>query len=112
MAASSNGTFSTGIISGGTLLNNSSFIVIAASAGKKILVNGLTLHDVSGSVIFQDGQSGAQLSSEIFCGTRTSYCLPFSDVPWYKTSSGSALAIRATPSGAVARGDIIYNIVQ
>lgn len=111
----STGLYKRAIVSGGSLA--SSFNIVSAVAGRKInvLASALTLTGgangtLSGSFILQDGISGSALSCEFNPKYTDVLILPFNEVGWYTTSSGSALAGIAI-SGSALRGQVIYSEV-
>lgn len=82
--------------------------IIAAVAGKRILVLGCVLIAAGAvNIRFESGAGGTALTGQMNLTTNSGFTLPFSEVGWFQTAANTLLNLEL--SGAVSvDGTLIY----
>lgn len=82
--------------------------LVAAVAGKKILVLGCVLIAAGAvNIRFEDGAAGTALSGVMALTTNSGYTAPFSEIGWTMTSTNTLLNLELSGAVSVA-GWLIY----
>ena len=83
--------------------------IISAVANTILNVHALQMNaTMAGTWRFEDGAAGTALTGISNMGADVEILLPFSEVPWFSTSSGNALSMELTGTGDID-GVMIYS---
>ena len=83
--------------------------IVAAVSTTVINVHALQMNaTMAGTWRFEDGAAGTALTGIVNFATDTEILLPFSEVPWFKTTAGTTLSMELTGTGDID-GVMIYS---
>jgi hypothetical protein len=93
--------------------SGSTTMIVAATEGSTIRVVALYLvANIAGTIVFQDGEGGTDLSGVINLPATGGFALQYCPVGWFETQTVNTLLNAAVVTSTSINGGIVYQIVE